>query len=245
MPAAKYEDIADALRAGIQAGEWDINERLPTEQELIESYNTSRSTIRQAVQELRAEGLVTVHHGVGVFVAPPRVVQRLDSRERLSKARRQRNESAFRAEATAQNFTPSSSVKVSFEAAGVFAELLGIDESDEVCVRERVMRADGKPVMLATSRLPRDITRGSLLEQVDTGSGGAHARLEDLGYPPTYHHEINGARMPRPDEKRVLDIAGPVLTVRRFTYHEHQVTEINDMVMSGESYETQYGWEAD
>lgn len=243
--AARYEEVADALRTGIQTGEWGIGARLPTEQDLIESYDTSRTTVRQAIQELRNEGLVQVRHGVGVFVAPPRVVKRVDSRERLSRSRRERNESGFLAEAQAQSFTPSSNVKVSFEAAGEFGELLGIPANEEICLRDRVMRADGKPVQLATSRLPRSITRDTELEQVETGAGGAHARLEDLGYGPTYHREINRSRMPSAHEKRLLDVDGPVLSVRRFTYHHGQVIEINDMVMDGGSYETQYGWDAD
>ncbi|MCC5698031.1 UTRA domain-containing protein, partial [Klebsiella pneumoniae] len=107
------------------------------------------------------------------------------------------------AEAKEQGFTPSSSVRVWFEPAQAYAEIFGIEESAEVCVRDRVMRADGKPVMLATSRLPRAITRDTQLEQADTGPGGAHARLEDLGYELTYHEEIVGAKMPNSRERQL------------------------------------------
>lgn len=244
--AAKYQEVAGALREGIQAREWDIGDQLPTEQALIDSYGASRSTIRQAIHELRSEGLVTVQHGVGVFVAPPRVVQRLDSRERLSKARRDENRSAFLAEAGAQQFTPSSSVRVSFEAAGEFAELLGVSAEDEVCIRDRVMRADGKPVQLATSRLPRDITLGTDLERVDTGSGGTHARLDDLGYAPTFHEELNSAKLPDAHERDMFGSdVGALLTIQRTTYSGQRIVEINHMVMPGSMYETRYRWQAD
>ncbi len=243
---AKYQEIANTLREEIDAHTWEVGTKLPAEPELIERFEASRTTIRQALAELRDAGLVRMQHGVGVFVAPPQVVQRLDSRERLSKARRDRNESAFRAEAIAQDFTPSSSVRVWFEAADEVAEILDCEPEDEVCVRDRVMRADGKPVMLATSRLPREITRGTPLEDVDTGSGGAHARLEDAGFPITHHEEIVGARLPDTNERSKLDLpSGAVLTIRRLTRSNHRVIEINDMVMSGAAYEARYGWDAD
>ena len=243
--AAKYQEIASSLRERIDSGEWLVGDQLPTEQELCAEFQVSRTTVRQAIADLRDAGLVDVRHGVGAKVAPPRVVKRLDSRERLSKARRKRNEAAFLAEAKEQGFTPSSSVRVWFEPAQAYAEIFGIEESAEVCVRDRVMRADGKPVMLATSRLPRAITRDTQLEQADTGPGGAHARLEDLGYELTYHEEIVGAKMPNSRERQLLDVSGPVLTVQRRTYSHDRVVEVNDMVMPAMSYELRYGWQAD
>lgn len=247
MPAAaKYQEISAELRRQIDAGALGVGDQLPTEQELGEQFHASRSTIRQALTELRDAGLVDVRHGVGVFVAPPRVVRRLDSRDRLSRARRQRNQAAFLAEATEHNFTPSSNVRIWFEPAGDFAEILGLSESDEVCIRDRVMRADGRPMMLATSRLPRDITRGTALEEVDTGPGGAHARLEDAGFTLTFHEEIVGAKIPTSDERGLLDVAGgALLTVRRLTYSNDRVVEVNDMRMPGSAYELRYSWAAD
>lgn len=186
-----------------------------------------------------------MRHGVGVFVAPPRVVKRLDSRERLSRARRERNEGAFLAEAAEQGFTPSSSVQVWFEPAQDYAEVFDVDEDAELCVRDRVMRADGQPVMLAVSRLPRDITRETSLEQVDTGPGGTHARLEELGFELTSHEEIVGAKTASASERSALGIPdGPVLTVQRRTYSHGRVVELNTMVMSATMYELRYSWDA-
>ncbi|GAA2774843.1 GntR family transcriptional regulator [Saccharopolyspora taberi] len=243
---ARYREIADVLRNEINSEVWGVGDKLPAEPELIARFSASRTTIRQALAELRDAGLVHMRHGVGVFVSPPRVVKRLDSRDRLSRARRQRNEGAFLAEAANQGFTPSSSVRVWFEPAQDLAKLFGIGEADELTVRDRVMRADGHPVMLAVSRLPREITRGTVLEEVDTGPGGTLARLEELGFDLASHEEIVGARMPDANEKQLLDLgSGPVLTVQRRTYSGDRVIEVNDMVMSGAGYELRYAWDAD
>lgn len=244
--AAKYKDIADTLRAEIDSHGWDVGDRLPSEPELIARFDASRTTVRQALAALRDEGKVQMRHGVGVFVSPPRVVRRLDSRERLSRARQQRNEGAFLGDAAEQGFGPSSSVKVWFEPAADFAELFGIDASDEICVRDRVMRADGQPVMLAASRLPRSITEGTALESVDTGPGSATARLDDLGHGATHHEEIISATMANDLERQNLDMErGPLLHVRRTTCSDDRVVEITDMKMPGSAYELRYSWDAD
>ncbi|MGI8310742.1 GntR family transcriptional regulator [Saccharopolyspora hattusasensis] len=244
--AARYKEIAEILRGEIASGAWAVGDKLPAEPELIQRFDASRTTVRQALAELRDAGLVRMRHGVGVFVASPRVVKRLDSRERLSRARRECNEGAFLAEAQVQGFTPATSVRMWFEPAQDFAELFGMDETAEVYVRDRVMTADGQPVMLAISRYPREITRGTAVEEEDTGPGGVFARLEDLGFPVTNHEEIVGAKMPDANEKQALGLGrGPVLTVQRLTYSNGRLVEVNDMVMPAESYELRYAWDAD
>lgn len=100
--------------------------------------------------------------------------------------------------------------------------------------------------MLAVSRLPRDITRGTVLEEIETGSGGTFARLAELGHEPTHHEEIVGAKVSDAHERRALDLGGgPLLTVRRTTWSGGRVVEINDMKMPGDSYELRYGWDVD
>lgn len=65
-----YRQIASMLRGAIISGELEAGGRLPSEAELIEYFGVARMTVRQAVQELRTEGLVISEHGRGVFVRP-------------------------------------------------------------------------------------------------------------------------------------------------------------------------------
>ncbi|MGH3095273.1 MAG: FadR/GntR family transcriptional regulator [Streptosporangiales bacterium] len=53
---------ADRLRPG---------DRLPPERDLAELLGVSRPSLREAVRSLRAQGIVHVRHGAGVFVAEP------------------------------------------------------------------------------------------------------------------------------------------------------------------------------
>ncbi|MCZ7417385.1 GntR family transcriptional regulator [Streptomyces sp. WMMC897] len=61
--AARHEQIADELRRAIDAQEYTIGARLPSEAELAARYGVSRGTVRQAVASLTAEGLIGSRQG--------------------------------------------------------------------------------------------------------------------------------------------------------------------------------------
>lgn len=243
-----YKRVAADLRAKIEAGDYGPGSALPSERTLTETYGVSRPTIREALGLLRTEGVVTIEHGRGVFVRPPTTVIRL-ARNRLSKAAHDRNEGAFMADAKASDFTPSSSVRVYFERAdATTAEALGVPDGTEVTVRDRTMRANGLIVQLAVSRLPRELTRGTAIEDVDTGAGGMYARLEDAGHAPVRFTEIVSTRMPTPDEARALELGGgvPVITITRVAFDKSGTAlEVNDMVLAGDRYALTYELPAD
>ena len=71
------------LRTAIANGSYVPGDRLPTEGELTTQYGVSRATIRSALRQLEARGLVKTQHGVGSFVANHPAVraglERLDS----------------------------------------------------------------------------------------------------------------------------------------------------------------------
>ncbi len=63
-----YIQLAQMLSERIASGTYAVGELLPTEAELGESYGVSRYTVRQAIQHLRQQGLVTARKGVGTRV---------------------------------------------------------------------------------------------------------------------------------------------------------------------------------
>lgn len=62
------EQAADQIAARITAGEWEIGAKLPAESALAAELGVGRSTVREAVKELRGRGLVEARQGSGVFV---------------------------------------------------------------------------------------------------------------------------------------------------------------------------------
>ncbi|MEU4626230.1 winged helix-turn-helix domain-containing protein [Actinoplanes sp. NPDC023801] len=81
---AVFRQLADLLRQQIESGELAPGDPLPSELRLGEDHNISRTTVRQAIAQLRAEGLVTVDRPRGTFVRVPEQVEvvELNSGER-------------------------------------------------------------------------------------------------------------------------------------------------------------------
>jgi GntR family transcriptional regulator len=93
------------------------------------------------------------------------------------------------------------------------AEALGVTPGTAVLVRDRVMSADGVVVQLATSRLPRDVTQGTPIEDDNPGPGGIYARLEEAGVKLDHFRESVATRMPTRDENSRLQL--PPVSRRR------------------------------
>ncbi len=62
-----YLAVADALRARILAGEWQIGGRLPSRARLAEEYGVGRNVAQRAVDWLIAEGLLEGRAGSGTY----------------------------------------------------------------------------------------------------------------------------------------------------------------------------------
>jgi GntR family transcriptional regulator len=68
-----YVQLSDLFRHRIARGEWPQGSRIPSLEQLMESFGVSRMTLRQAIDVLQREGLLTAERGRGTFVsASPR-----------------------------------------------------------------------------------------------------------------------------------------------------------------------------
>jgi GntR family transcriptional regulator len=70
-----YNQFYEMMRDRIIDGDLSPGQALPTEQELVERYSISRTTVRHALDQLANEGLVYRQSGRGSFVAHPTVEQ--------------------------------------------------------------------------------------------------------------------------------------------------------------------------
>ncbi|MCW5238759.1 GntR family transcriptional regulator [Verminephrobacter eiseniae] len=68
MNKPRFTDIARHLKEGIASGHFPLGSLLPTEIELRDHYQTSRHTVRMALQELQDAGLVSRRKNVGTRV---------------------------------------------------------------------------------------------------------------------------------------------------------------------------------
>lgn len=59
--------IADDLRRRIETGEFPPGARLPSESELTRHHSVSRTVVREAIAQLRSDGLIETRKGSGVY----------------------------------------------------------------------------------------------------------------------------------------------------------------------------------
>jgi GntR family transcriptional regulator len=92
------------------------------------------------------------------------------------------------------------------------------------------------------------VTRGTAIEEDDTGPGGIYARLEEGGHPLDHFTELVTARLPSSDEATALHLnpGTPVLAVTRVALTTSgRAVEVNDMVLPGDRSELMYEIPAD
>jgi len=76
----KHREISRQLRADIAAGRYGVDNRLPSEPQLVKKFGVSRPTVGRALRDLQVEGLIERRAGSGTYVrsgAPAPVATRL------------------------------------------------------------------------------------------------------------------------------------------------------------------------
>lgn len=240
MSPAKYQQIADELRAAIHRGDYQPGEPLPSESQLRTTYDVSRPTVRHAVAILRTEGLLDVEHGRGAFVRRRPLIQR-HARSRHRHARTAERPLGFDYPAR-HGQTPGMHITRTGPAPAPpeVAARMGIDEATFVFIRERIVFADGEPVEMSASYFPHDLAANTdLATDQPLASGVLRYVEEELGR--SYHHiqEELTARLPAAHEAETLRISSalPVLRVLYTAYDASgQVIEIVDSVFPSDRH---------
>ena len=68
VPIPYYYQLEGMLREQVHRGRWLPGQQVPSEKQLCERYEVSRTTVRQAVGHLVLEGLLFHVKGKGTFV---------------------------------------------------------------------------------------------------------------------------------------------------------------------------------
>lgn len=67
-PVPPYRQIAEVIRGRIKSGEYPKGSRIPTESEIVETWEVARTTARRTIALLREEGLVHTVPQRGTYV---------------------------------------------------------------------------------------------------------------------------------------------------------------------------------
>lgn len=202
MRELRYRTIAGDLRRRMEAKEFAAGRLLPSEAELSRAYDAARVTVRRALEQLKAEGLVDSRQGFGWFVAVDPVRQTLG---RLGTIEGQIADMGRAAERRVLDF--------GFVVAPARArEVLGVDRVLRV---RRLNLADGEPFARVTVWVPEQL--GVSLSRADVEGASFYELLPvELGGAV----QTIGAAAAGGEDATLLQVpeGSPVLRCERVTY---------------------------
>lgn len=147
-----YYQLYEILRQDILNGIWKPGDMLPTETELLEKYELSRTTVRQSLDMLVSDGLIYRQRGRGTFVS------RLTIEQSLSRI------ISFTEDMRHREMKPHTVVlsAMLIPAPNDIAEALQLAPDEEVANLERLRLADAEPMSLEMSYLVHKFCPGVL-----------------------------------------------------------------------------------
>lgn len=206
-----YYQLYEILHEGIKEGIWKPEELLPTESELVEKYNLSRATVRQAFEMLVNQGWVYRRRGQGTFVSRPTLEQNIN---RIV---------SFWEDMHHRGLKPGTQVLSSdlIQATEEVANKLKIEPGEELASIERLRLADDEPLSFEHSLLLHKLCPG-ILEQ-DYANKSLRKTLADQ-----FNIHINSAKQiirAVPATGILADLLGvdqdaPLLHIDRISYTE-------------------------
>jgi GntR family transcriptional regulator len=214
VPGPLYARIRDELRVQIVSGTYQPHQRLPSESELINRYEVSRITVRQALGELEKEGLLFKVAGKGMFVSKPKPFQDLARLQGFAEAMSPHGYEVYN-RLVGLSFLP---------ATAELTQRLGLAEGLLVAELRRVRHLNREPVSFDISYLNSHL--GEWLAKEDLASRDIFLILDnEYGIPLGFADLAIDAVLADAEIAELLHIAKdtPILRVERFS-NEHEIT---------------------
>lgn len=136
-----WAQLESTLKHRLDAGEFD--DRFPTDAELVDEYQISRHTVREAIRHLNASGILRRERGRGTVVNRSEFEQPLGALYSL-----------FRTVESSGATQRSQVLALREDLDPVVAEQLGLDPETPLLFIERIRWADDEPLALDRSWLP-------------------------------------------------------------------------------------------
>ncbi len=205
-PVPLYHQLAQALTEAVTDGRLQPGDPFENEIAMAERLRVSRPTVRRAIQELVAQGLLIRRRGLGTTVANRRIHRRAELTSLYDDLQR--------VGAGAPGTRVLRHERVVDEAA---AAAMGLPVDTPLLAVVRLRTDGGRPLAVLRNWLPpayADLT----VDQLE--GNGLYALLRERGGKPVVAHQSIGARPPSAEERRHLDLrpSQPVLTMTRSAF---------------------------
>ncbi len=153
-----YHQLKEIFSEKIENGEWRPGETIPPENQLCEMFNVSRGPVRQALDILVRDGLLSRKQGKGTIVLPPKIERGLGTFYSFTTLIEQKGMNA-------------STQMLSFEtvtAQGSVARYLEIPPEEPLFKVRRLRLANGEPLILEVIYIPASICDSLTAEKMLT-----------------------------------------------------------------------------
>lgn len=165
----KYAQIAAEIRNQIMSGIYKSNDQLPFEKELCKRYDTSKMTVKKALDMLMSEGLIIKRRGAGTFVKDINIkdMQQLIASNQFR---------GFTATNIGKMITTDILEYDVIKAPKEVAEQLKVQENEFVYKILRVRLLDNIPRALENTYMPIDLIKGLKRDHL---KGSLYEYIED------------------------------------------------------------------
>jgi len=205
-----YQQIKALLVTGLEAGQWQPGQPIPSETELATRFGVSQGTVRKAIDEMAAENLLVRRQGKGTFVATHAEAQTQYRFLRLTPD--------AGAPATLQRrLLDCRRMRAPVEVA----RLLALKAGEAAVQVRRLLLADGKPVVLDDLWLPGTAFKGLTMERLEAWRGPLYRLFEaEFAVRMIRAEEKIRAVVADAEEAALFGVApgSPLLSVERLSY---------------------------
>ncbi|HWK46944.1 MAG TPA: GntR family transcriptional regulator [Stellaceae bacterium] len=163
-----YARIQHEIRRGILSGAYASGDRIPSETELAQHFQTTRATVARALQELVFDGTIVRRVGAGSFVAPGAAAVSLESK-RLRSFEEQAAETGETVDYRVVDFSPVPILQAA-------AARLRVAPGSKAYRLERLRSIRGVPLSFETRLIPEEI--GARIAVADLASRSIHHILQ-------------------------------------------------------------------
>jgi GntR family transcriptional regulator len=228
-PVPIYEQIQAWIQEQIVGGVWPKRHKLPSEADLAAELEVSRGTVRKAIADLAARGLLVRTHGRGTFVAPDALEQPLaDQMVTFSEDLITRG-IPFQTSVVEQALVP---------AGHRIAERLGIKPGRRVFLLKRVRMVADTPLILLHNYVVHDVCPG--IEALDFTHVRLFEVLEDqYGLQIDHGRRTFQAQVSDENTAAFLDLVegDPVMHIEQQTFlRNDRLIEFSDLWLRGDQF---------
>ncbi|MQA13980.1 MAG: UTRA domain-containing protein [Pseudonocardiaceae bacterium] len=229
-PLPLWAQLHGDLERRLGVGAFDT--RFPSEHELVDDYQVSRHTVRDALRRLRQDGVVDSARGRGTWVRKPQIEQPLGALYSLFRSVEARG---MEQHSIVRKLEPRTDATV--------AQRLQRAPSTEFVYLERLRLADGEPLALDHAWLPRSIAE-PLLDTDFTHTGLYDELAVHAGTRLTGGRESIQAVVPTAAQRTILGIpAGTAaMAIERLGCLRDEPTEWRETLVRADRFRVLAQW---